>query len=75
MANYCCATRTNYFRVKDPESFKSFMYTVYGSEEPVDVWEETDRSGETKKNTRNRVTMILSKGCNDTLLTMTLSSS
>lgn len=45
MANYCCATRTNYFRVKDPESFKSFMYTVYGSEEPVDVWEETDRSG------------------------------
>ena len=24
MANYCCAVRTNYFRVKDAEAFKKF---------------------------------------------------
>lgn len=39
MANYCCAIRTNYFRVRDPEKFKEFMMTVC-AEDRVDVWEK-----------------------------------
>lgn len=30
MANYNCAIRTNYFRVKDADKFKAFMSDVYG---------------------------------------------
>lgn len=43
MANYCCAIRTNYFRVKDPEAFKNFMGKVYACEDEIEVWEEVDR--------------------------------
>lgn len=43
MANYYCAVRTNYFRVKDPDAFKRFMARVVGAEERVDVWEEEER--------------------------------
>ena len=41
MANYQCALRTNYFRVKDEEKFKSFMKNVYGTNGDPIVWEET----------------------------------
>lgn len=44
MANYECATRTNYFRVKDPEAFRKFMSRVYGGCE-LEVWEEKDTAG------------------------------
>lgn len=40
MANYVCATRTNYFRVKDEEEFRKLMSRVHG-EDAVDLWEKT----------------------------------
>ncbi len=45
MANYLCSVRTNYFRVKDEEAFREFMGRVYGSEDNIDLWEETDDAG------------------------------
>lgn len=46
MANYCCATRTNYFHVKDPVVFKEFMKTVSTSDDYVSVWDEKDENGD-----------------------------
>ena len=43
MANYCCAYRTNYFKVKDNEKFKEFMTHVYA--EDLDVFHKTDKNG------------------------------
>lgn len=40
MANYCCAIRTNYFRVKDEDKFRALMNRVYGLEDSVELWEE-----------------------------------
>ena len=40
MANYCCAIRTNYFRVKDEEKFRELMSRVYGSEDEISLFEE-----------------------------------
>lgn len=37
MANYRCAIRTNYFRVKNEEEFIALMDRVYGYEDSVDV--------------------------------------
>lgn len=49
MANYCCALRTNYFRVKDPEKFRKFMQSVVTTEDTIDVWEDANsRTGETE---------------------------
>ncbi len=45
MANYYCYTRTNYFHVKDPDAFRQFMSRVYGSEDRVELWEESDADG------------------------------
>lgn len=45
MANYMSTTRTNYFRVKDPEAFRTFMATVEGTEGSVELWEEKDNNG------------------------------
>jgi len=42
MANYECVTRSNYFRVKDPEAFRKFMARVYGSDK-VNLWEKKDK--------------------------------
>ena len=42
MANYECVTRSNYFRVKDPEAFRKFMSRVYGSDK-VNLWEKKDK--------------------------------
>lgn len=42
MANYECVTRSNYFRVKDPEAFRKFMSRVYGSNK-VNLWEQKDK--------------------------------
>lgn len=47
MANYCCAIRTNYFHVKDEEKFRELMSRVCGSEDSVELWEETDSDGGT----------------------------
>lgn len=47
MANYCCAVRTNYFHVKDPEAFRKFMKKVVACEDNVSVWEEKDNAGNT----------------------------
>ena len=47
MANYCCATRTNYFHVKDRDKFIELMDRVYGCEDSVDVWEDKDEEGKT----------------------------
>ena len=45
MANYTCAVRTNYFKVRDPEAFRVFMQRVYGEEDHVSLWEQMDNSG------------------------------
>ena len=45
MANYTCAIRTNYFRVKDPDRFRAFMERVRGSEDSVELWEEKAADG------------------------------
>lgn len=45
MANYTCTVRTNYFRVKDPDEFRSFMARVYGREDAVTLWEEKSENG------------------------------
>ena len=41
MANYECVTRSNCFRVKDPEAFREFMSHVYGSGK-INLWEKKD---------------------------------
>lgn len=38
MANYCCATRTNYFKVKNEKKFLDFMNNVQGSEDNIQIW-------------------------------------
>ena len=45
MANYVCVMRTNYFRVKNPDKFRTFMGCVYGDADTVDLWEEKDEQG------------------------------
>lgn len=47
MVNYCCTIRTNYFHVKDDESFRVLMARVYGCEDSVELWEEKDEDGRT----------------------------
>lgn len=43
MANYCCAYRTNYFKVKDNEKFKEFMTHVYA--EDLEIFHKKDENG------------------------------
>ena len=45
MANYCCAVRTNYFHVKDPDAFLEFMDKVAACEDSANVWEDRDKAG------------------------------
>ena len=45
MANYYSTVRTNYFHVKDAEKFRGVMRRVCGSEDTVELWEETDVDG------------------------------
>lgn len=40
MAMYSCTIRSNYFRVKDPDSFRLFMSRVYGTKDSVSLFEE-----------------------------------
>lgn len=42
MANYNCVVRTNYFHVKDMGTFMDLMNRTIGSEDKVELWEETD---------------------------------
>lgn len=46
MANYCCATRSSYFRVKDADAFRIMMEKVECAEDCLRVWEEVDDNGE-----------------------------
>ena len=48
MAGYTCVIRTNYFRVKDADKFKSFMNDVYSNRAEVEVFEDTDKNGVTR---------------------------
>ena len=43
MANYCCTIRTNYFHVKDDESFEKLMSNVVG--EDLHIFNSTDKNG------------------------------
>lgn len=43
MANYLCTIRTNYFHVKDNESFEEFMTHVYA--EDLNIFTGTDSKG------------------------------
>ena len=45
MAEYTCTTRTNYFHVKDPVSFRDFMSRVHGSVDFITLWQELDDEG------------------------------
>lgn len=45
MANYNCVVRTNYFHVKDMDAFLDLMNRTVGSEDGVEIWEETDQDG------------------------------
>ena len=38
MANYYGKTRTNYFKVNDPEAFKELLEKCAGTEDPLKVW-------------------------------------
>ena len=49
MSQYYGNTRTNYFRVTDPNKFRSFIEQVKDEEDqPVILWEETDKAGVTR---------------------------
>ena len=45
MANYYCACRSNYSRVKNAGEFKKFFKTVRGCEGTPELWEEPQRDG------------------------------
>lgn len=45
MAEYTCTTRTNYFHVKDPVSFRDFMGRVCGSMDFITLWQKQDDEG------------------------------
>lgn len=45
MANYCCAVRTNYFRVKDADKFRKFMGRAMACEDSISVWEKDSGNG------------------------------
>lgn len=45
MANYCCAVRTNYFRVKDADKFRKFMGRAMACEDSISVWEKDSGDG------------------------------
>lgn len=45
MSDYICTVRTNYFHVKDPVAFRAFMDRVYGSGDPISLWQEQDDDG------------------------------
>ena len=46
MANYYANTRTNDFRVKNPDEFKKYMSEkVVADEDVVHIWEETSKDG------------------------------
>lgn len=47
MANYCCATRTNYFHVKDEDALRELMKHCDVTEDVLDLWGESDDDGKT----------------------------
>lgn len=40
MANYCCSSRTNYFKVKKFNDFKADLSQYSAGEGGLDIWEE-----------------------------------
>lgn len=45
MANYECAIRTNYFRVKDEGKFRELIDRVYGCDKRNFLWEKQEKTG------------------------------
>lgn len=45
MSEYICTIRSNYFHVKDPVSFRSFMGRVYSFGDQISLWQEQDVEG------------------------------
>lgn len=43
MANYNCATRTNYFEVKDAEALKSLIAKTHSGEDKISIFTRTDK--------------------------------
>lgn len=46
MADYICAVRTNYFRVKDEENFREFASKIRSENNDLEIWEKEDENGE-----------------------------
>ena len=42
MANYISFTRSNYFRVADPEAFKKIINCIITDEDGLELWERTE---------------------------------
>lgn len=42
MANYISFTRSNYFRVTDPEAFKKIINCIITDEDSLELWERTE---------------------------------
>ena len=42
MANYISFTRSNYFRVTDPEAFKKIISCIITDEDSLELWERTE---------------------------------
>lgn len=40
MANYCCSSRTNYFKVKKLNDFKAALNDKSFCEDPLSIWEK-----------------------------------
>lgn len=47
MADYICAVRTNYFRVKDEENFREFASKIRSENNDLEIWEKEDENGKT----------------------------
>lgn len=47
MADYICAVRTNYFRVKDEEKFREFASKIHSVDNDFEIWEKKDVNGKT----------------------------
>lgn len=45
MANYYGMTRTNYFRVNNPEDLKKLIGRVVSDEGDIELWEDKDENG------------------------------
>lgn len=47
MANYCCAIRTNYFKVKNEDQFRAIIEKTE-AEDDIKIWKVKDSDGNTR---------------------------